>query len=116
MHRFAQHDVQIARRRLKSAATMNRTSIAVLLAIESLPAMAANSEVNAVRARAGLGPMVFQDGVPAFGAVIRASHIINLRNALNAALFPNPVYARPALAIGDVVTAVDVQELRNYAR
>jgi hypothetical protein len=59
---------------------------------------------------------VFQDGVPAAGAVIRASHIIDLRNALNAAVFPNPVYAHPGLAIGDVVRAEDIQELRNYAR
>jgi hypothetical protein len=61
-------------------------------------------------------PIVFQDGVPAAGAVIRASHIIDLRNALNAAVFPNPVYAHPGLAIGDVVRAEDIQELRNYAR
>jgi hypothetical protein len=75
--------------------------------------------VNAVRARAGLAPILFQDGVPATGAVIRASHIIDLRNALNAAVFPNPVYAHPGLAIGDVVRAEDIEdikELRNYAR
>ena len=72
--------------------------------------------MNAIRARAGLGPMVFQDGVPAAGAIVRASHILDLRNAMNAALFPNPVYAHPALAIGDIVRAEDIQELRNFAR
>jgi hypothetical protein len=41
---------------------------------------------------------------------------IALRNALNATVFPNPVYARPGLAVGDVVRAQDIQELRNYAR
>jgi endoglucanase len=71
--------------------------------------------VNAMRARAGLGPVAFQDGTPAAGLIVRASHIIDLRNALNAALFPNPAYANPVVA-GSVVRAVDIQELRNFAR
>jgi endoglucanase len=90
--------------------------VAQVTVIKAVHLLELRDAVNAVRARAGLAPLVFGDGVPAPGTVIRASHIIDLRNALNAALFPNPAYTDPALAPGNAVRAVHIQELRTYAR
>jgi len=65
--------------------------------------------INAFRASVGL-PAYSWTAIPS-GSIIRASHILEMRTALSAAI-PSATYT--ALATGGRVMAVHVQELRNY--
>lgn len=72
--------------------------------------------VNLVRAQAGMQAATFTDSEPT-GVLIKAQHIIELRNALDparAALGKAPIpYARTTLSRGMTVLANDITELRN---
>jgi hypothetical protein len=74
---------------------------------------------EALRVAAGLAPFSYTDTVTA-GLLIKAAHITELRAAINAARtqldFLATPFADPALAPGDDVRAVHLNELRGGVR
>lgn len=74
------------------------------------------SAVNAARAAAGLTPHTFSTA-PTIGALVRATHIGELRTALSGVFtafsIPAPVYTDPSLTAGNAIKAAHIQELRN---
>lgn len=88
--------------------------VAGVTPIKAIHLLELRDAINSVRARAGLAAMAFRDGTPAAGGVVRASQIIDLRIALNEAIFPNPAYT--PLAAGDLIRASHLEELRNVIR
>ena len=71
---------------------------------------------NAARAAAGLAPHPFS-AAPTIGALVRATHITELRTALSGVFtafsIPAPVFTDPSLTIGNAIKAAHIQELRN---
>ena len=76
--------------------------------------MELRTAVNAVRATASAGPQSWTED-----PTVRAVHILELRSALTQALnmltLPLPTYTNP-INVGDIIRAVDFQELRNAVR
>jgi hypothetical protein len=77
------------------------------------------SHIDWLRARQSLGAFAYTDALPP-GARIKASHIVELRNALAAVYaalaLPAPAYTDPALTAGMVVKAAHIAQLRAAAR
>jgi len=74
--------------------------------------------VNYVRSKAGMAASTWIDPA-APGLLIKASQIIEVRNALTPALTAlgtTPTYTDPNLMPGDIVKAAHVQEIRDYTR
>ncbi len=86
--------------------------VAGVTVIKAIHMTELRTAVNALRGEQGLAAFAFAEAV-APGTVVKASHILELRSALTPALVA-PAYS-PTVA-GDVIRAIHVQELRNYAR
>jgi ELWxxDGT repeat protein len=71
---------------------------------------------NAARAAAGLAPYAFSTA-PTIGALVRATHITELRTALSSAFTalsaPAPVFTDASLTAGNAIRSAHIQELRN---
>ncbi len=76
---------------------------------------------NAVRAAAGKPPFAFADPSIDIGVTaVRVVHVTDLRDALADALqalgIPISTYSHPTINAGDMISAVDFQELRNVLK
>jgi ELWxxDGT repeat protein len=72
--------------------------------------------VNAARAAAGLPPFAFSTA-PTIGALVRGTHVTELRTALTSVFTAlstaAPVFTDASIAAGNPIRAVHIQELRN---
>ncbi|HEX8617355.1 MAG TPA: hypothetical protein VF911_07205, partial [Thermoanaerobaculia bacterium] len=75
--------------------------------------------INNARALAGLQPFAFSTAPP-IGALVRATHITELRSALvpvfTALNLPQPVYTDSTLGAGKQIKAAHIQELRKAVK
>jgi uncharacterized repeat protein (TIGR01451 family) len=91
-------------------------AVAQSTAIKAVHLTELRTAVNALAAAAGMEPFTFTDSSLS-GVVVKAIHFAELQDDLNTARtwlgLPAIAFTDPALTAGNVVKAVDVQELRS---